>query len=399
MIRAATALILVLAAIAGPAPAREITGQLAYRERVALPPDARLSVELRGAEGIVAELREPAAGREVPLPFRLEGTAATLVLQAAILSGSEVLWLSEPVEIAPGDGAVALGLVPLAAHKAIPFATTLACGTTLVQAGIRDTTARLRLGAETRDLAQVEAASGARYSDGGLPETSFWSRGARATAVWSGVELPECAPFPDPARQTVAARGNEPGWVMTAGPDGMAFSSESGAALAGALPPARLTAEAMTWAIPGGPALTLAPGLCNDTMTGMPFPMTAAVTVDGQSLTGCAGDPADLLAGDWRVTELADAPLPEGTEGSLRFEAGQVSGRAFCNRFSGGFTLGGEGLRFGPAAATRMACPPAQMAAEGAFLAALAKVDRFDIAADGTLELIGGDRVLLRAAR
>jgi heat shock protein HslJ len=268
-----------------------------------------------------------------------------------------------------------------------------------VQVGTRDAAVRLRLGSETRDLAQVESASGARYSDGGLPETSFWSRGDRATAVWSGVQLPECAPFPDPARQTVTARGNEPGWVMTAGPDGLSLSTEAGEALAGALPPPRLTAEAITWAIPGGPALTLAPGQCNDSMTGMPYPMTATLSHDGQTLAGCAGDPADLLAGDWRVTELADAPLPDGADGSLRFESGQVSGRAFCNRFTGGFTITGEGLRFGPAAATRMACPPDRMAAEGAFLAALAKVDRFDITADGTLELVGGDRVLLRAAR
>lgn len=399
MNRPAAAVLALALAAAGPASPREITGQLAYRERMALPPDARLSVELRGAEGIVAELREPAAGREVPLPFRLEGTEATLELQAAILSGGEVIWLSEPLDIAPGDGPVALGLVPLAPHRAMGFATLMACGPRLVQVGFRDDIARLRMGDDTRDLAQEPAASGARFADGGLPETSFWSRGDRATVVWSGVELPECAPFADPARQTVTARGNEPGWVLTAGPDGMALTTESGLALAGALPPMRLAAETATWVIPGGPALTLAPGLCQDSMTGMPYPAQARLMLDGKALAGCAGDPASLLAGDWRVTELADAALPDGAEGSLSFDAGQVAGRAFCNRFAGGYTLDGEGLRFGPAAATRMACPPAQMAAEGAFLAALAKVDRFDIAPDGALALIGGDRVLLRAAR
>lgn len=397
MIRSALAVMLALAATA--APAREITGQMAYRERIALPPDARLSVELRGAGGIVAELREPVAGRQVPLPFRLEGTEATLVLQAAILSGGEVMWLSEPREIPAGDGPVALGLVPLAPHKALPFATLMSCGTTLVQVGFAGDAARLRLGSETRELAPVEAASGARHSDGGLPETAFWSRGDRATVTWSGLDLPECVPFPDPARQTVTAQGNEPGWVMTAGPDGMALSTETGEAQAGALPPAQVTAETATWSIPGGPALTLAPGLCRDSMTGMPYPLTATLTRDGQALPGCAGDPAALLAGDWRVTALADAPLPEDAAATLSFDAGQVAGRAACNRFTAGYTITGEGLRFGPAAATRMACPPDRMAAEGAFLAALAKVDRFDITDEGDLVLIGGDRDLMRAAR
>jgi heat shock protein HslJ len=294
---------------------------------------------------------------------------------------------------------VTLGLVPLAPHKALPFATLMACGSTLVQVGFAGDAARLRLGSETRELAPVETASGARYSDGGLPETAFWSRGDRATVTWSGLELPECAPFPDPARQTVTARGNEPGWVMTAGPDGLSLSTEAGEALAGALPPAQVTAETVTWAIPGGPALTLAPGLCQDSMTGMPHPLSATLTRDGQALPGCAGDPGALLAGDWRVTELADAPLPEGAEASLTFDAGQASGRAVCNRFTAGYTITGEGLRLGPAAATRMACPPDRMAAEGAFLAALAKVDRFDITPEGGLALIGGDRVLLRAVR
>lgn len=397
MIRSALVLMLVLCA--GAAPAREITGQLAYRERIALPPDARLSVELRGAEGLVAELREPVAGRQVPLPFRLEGTAATLVLQAAILSGDEVIWLSEPREIAPGDAAVPLGLVPLAPHRALSDAMLMACGPTLVQVGMQPDGVRLRLGEETRDLGPVEAASGARHSDGGLPETSFWSRGDRALVIWSGVELPECGPFPDPARQTVTARGNEPGWVMTAGPDGMALTTETGVAMAGALPPPQIATGTATWSVPGGPALTLAPGLCQDSMTGMPYPLAATLTLEGRAQPGCAGDPADLLAGDWRVTALADAPLPEGAEGSLSFDAGKVSGRAFCNRFTAGYTISGEGLRLGPAAATRMACPTAQMAAEGAFLAALAKVDRFDITPEGGLDLMGGDRVLLQAQR
>jgi len=394
----ALTLCLVLAT-AGIAAARDISGQMAYRERLALPPDAQILVTIRGAQGIVAELREPTGARQVPLPFRLHAPEATLELEAALLVGGERRWLSIPIEIPPGDAPVELGLIPLVPHLELPAPVTLSCGPTLLQVGVSEGLARLRLGEETRELAATEAASGARYSDGGLPETVYWSKGDSATITWSGVSFPECRPFPDPQREVITARGNEPGWVMTAGPEGLALSTEAGDAAAGALPPARLAAQAISWTIPGGPTLVLSPALCADTMTGMPYPLTASVRRDGRTLTGCAGDPATLLAGDWRITALADATLPQGAEGSLRFEDGRVSGRSFCNSFNASATLSGEGLRLGPAAATRMACATDQMAAEGTLLGALAKVDRFDITPEGHLHLLGGDRLLIEAQR
>ena len=46
-----------------------------------------------------------------------------------------------------------------------------------------------------------------------------------------------------------------------------------------------------------------------------------------------------------------------------------------------------------------MACPEDQMAVEQAFLGGLTTVSRFDIAADGALELYAADRVVIRARR
>jgi heat shock protein HslJ len=60
--------------------------------------------------------------------------------------------------------------------------------------------------------------------------------------------------------------------------------------------------------------------------------------------------------------------------------------------------LTGEGLTFGPAAATRMACPGALMQIESAFLAVLARVTHFDMR-DGALLLMAGDRVALQLRR
>jgi heat shock protein HslJ len=81
--------------------------------------------------------------------------------------------------------------------------------------------------------------------------------------------------------------------------------------------------------------------------------------------------------------------LPADLDAWLRFEGRAVWGRGGCNRFTGGFELGGELFTIGPVAATMMACPGALMAAERGLFAALEATRTFDIEADGTLVLIG----------
>ena len=97
---------------------------------------------------------------------------------------------------------------------------------------------------------------------------------------------------------------------------------------------------------------------------------------------------------------MGGAPVPEGVA-TLAFdtEGGRVFGQSGCNRFSGGFALSGEGLGFGAVAGTMMACPEDLMLVEQRFLGALPRVDRFDIAPDGALELYAGGAVVLRALR
>jgi putative lipoprotein len=113
---------------------------------------------------------------------------------------------------------------------------------------------------------------------------------------------------------------------------------------------------------------------------------------------------APPLAGrDWRLTSLAGAPVPaEARDPVLRFEAGP-DGAAFaasagCNRFAGTARIEEDSLSFGPARATRMACPPPLDAAEAALSAALAGTVRWQI--DGTtLRLLdAAGTVLLEAA-
>jgi heat shock protein HslJ len=96
-----------------------------------------------------------------------------------------------------------------------------------------------------------------------------------------------------------------------------------------------------------------------------------------------------VAAGDAVSSALA------GTEVTLTLEGGAASGTAGCNRFSGGYTLDGGSLSFGPLATTKMACPDDVMDQEQAVLAALEGVagwavegDRLSLAdADGGLLL------------
>jgi putative lipoprotein len=120
-------------------------------------------------------------------------------------------------------------------------------------------------------------------------------------------------------------------------------------------------------------------------------------------LVRVAATTAPVLTGiDWRLTSLGGTPIPpEARDAVLRFEAGmdgaRFSASAGCNRFAGSARVEGETLVFGPARATRMACPPPLDAAEAALSAALASTARWHV--DGTtLRLLDGDGTVLLEA-
>ena len=163
------------------------------------------------------------------------------------------------------------------------------------------------------------------------------------------------------------ARGNEPGWHLEVWPDRLVLETQGSAAAA--------TYKALTITpIEGGKQYSAGSGsrtikvsvferVCADTMTGMPYPRTVEVVRGGaaEALHGCGGEAATLLQGEWRVQRINDEPVTVMPRATLNFGLdGRVSGKAFCNTFSGGYTLTGEGLTFEGLAATMMACmePP-----------------------------------------
>jgi uncharacterized membrane protein len=83
--------------------------------------------------------------------------------------------------------------------------------------------------------------------------------------------------------------------------------------------------------------LSLGPGPCNDTMADQTYPFTATVALGDNVLTGCGGDPRDLLTASevWTVTEIAGAAPVEGTEVEIAFSPdGGLSGTGGCNRIN-----------------------------------------------------------------
>lgn len=193
------------------------------------------------------------------------------------------------------------------------------------------------------------------------------------------------------------ARGNEPFWSLTVTPEGSSYSDMEGTTLDAPFTEPVTEGDSFLFTTAAGP-LSLTQTLCHDSMSGMVYPYTVTLTRNGTDLSGCAGDPERLLAGDWVVTTLEGMALPKGADVTLTFEAGRIAGLAACNRYSGSYTLTGEGLSFGPMAGTRMACPPPLMETESAVYAAFARITQFDITPDGALLLKSDEATTLFSA-
>ena len=113
-----------------------------------------------------------------------------------------------------------------------------------------------------------------------------------------------------------------------------------------------------------------------------------------------AGDSA-LLGTLWVLTSIKGKPAPVNVTpraAHLQLDGNQqqASGSGGCNRYSGGYTLSGNKLRFGALAATKMACLNASGGLEPTYFKALSETRRWRIHGS-ELELIdGGGQTVLR---
>jgi heat shock protein HslJ len=144
--------------------------------------------------------------------------------------------------------------------------------------------------------------------------------------------------------------------------------------------------------------LTLGPGPCADAGTGAIHPFAATFAMPGLTLTGCAGDPAQALDGDWTVTGIAGLPLGAGALPGLSFDGGSMSGSTGCNGLTAPLAWDGAAVRIGPVTTTRRACPAGSP--EAALLAALPTVTRATWDARlSVVRLLAGDAPAVTLAR
>jgi heat shock protein HslJ len=101
----------------------------------------------------------------------------------------------------------------------------------------------------------------------------------------------------------------------------------------------------------------------------------------------------------WKLAGLAGRkgrPQME-KEAFLRFDDAtrRFQGSAGCNNLTGSYSHDGNHLRIGPAATTRMICPPESMLVEDELLQVLRDTDGLHISGD-RLELLKGSQVIAR---
>jgi putative lipoprotein len=130
-------------------------------------------------------------------------------------------------------------------------------------------------------------------------------------------------------------------------------------------------------------------------------PSVAVGTLTMSRVSGEAADPEERLkSGEWTVVKLNGVDVPKGARATLNFGAGAVlSGRSFCNSFSGTYAQAGQTLSLSPKASTLMACAPDVANLEKAFMEMLADVQRFEMSEFGTLTLRTSDLRTITASR
>ena len=212
-----------------------------------------------------------------------------------------------------------------------------------------------------------------------------------------GIEL-------DTLDQTFHAHGNEPFWGLEISRTTITFRTPDRPPLTLPSPaPAIVTGRRRYTTRGDGHQLTatVADRVCTDGMSGMTYPSSVTVLVDGREYRGCGGNPVTVLQGkEWVVEDVNRAGIIDDSRLTLNFSAdGHLMGRAGCNSYSGRYTLTGEGLTVTDPTTTRKACAPSLMQQEEAFLKVLTGVQRFEISTTGALVLHAADERTITARR
>lgn len=127
--------------------------------------------------------------------------------------------------------------------------------------------------------------------------------------------------------------------------------------------------------------------------------IAAAVTIAGCASSNPADAPPSLVGTVWVAEDIDGEAVLDRVQSTVEFPGeGRAVGSTACNRFTGPVRIQPDGgIAFTEMATTRRACPPAVMAQEGRFLAALGRAWRYTLAPGDRLALFDADgrRVML----
>ena len=157
------------------------------------------------------------------------------------------------------------------------------------------------------------------------------------------------------------ALGTEPFWALTITPQTMKFESPNLRAPVSVATPKVIHGFAGEIYQTRRVNVNIVHKRCSDGMSDRTYPDTVQVTVDGQRYEGCGGAgavevPRSVVDGNWRVQTIAGRPVVRGTNVTVSFDNGRVTGNSGCNRFNGRFTLDRGRLSAGPLITTKRAC-------------------------------------------
>ena len=396
-------------AVAQPAPMVALTMELAYRERIALPPGSTAEVVLVVEGREVARLARPTEGHQPPIGMRLDAPAPAAEtsgeLRAALRFPDGAAWTGiRAVTMPPGQAELSLGVITL--RRQVAEAAHFACGAEHVVATPAAGGITLLRRGEEISLRQVPAASGARYEgEGPGAPWSFHERGGNALLGLGGTQFPECERLDGPPVPRYRAQGHEPSWVLDIAGDAARLRlGFEGQEMAARLGPARAQEGLrLRESPPGEPALRVEfrPGPCADTMADMTFAEHVRVVTPDATLAGCGSTPEARLTGDpWTIERIGDMEAQGHRPVTLRFEGdgregGAVGGQGPCNTYRGEWSMLDGTLRLSPLASTMMACGDAEMAQERTLFDILAGRVAHRFTEDGALVIEGPGGSLL----
>jgi heat shock protein HslJ len=126
----------------------------------------------------------------------------------------------------------------------------------------------------------------------------------------------------------------------------------------------------------------------------------AALALILAGCSGAAGPKAEVVGPVWAAESIDGKAILDHALITLQLDGdGRATGKGGCNGYGGSYTLEGPSLRFGPLAATKMACSPEVMDQEQVYFDTLARVERHAVGDDGALVLTTADGKEIRFLR